>query len=94
MWVGEEQCSKIIEDVGASNGRQWSMAKVMSLISWCGAKLKHWNRNSFGNVQKCLAEANQKLKSAQDKHLVDLNSIKLNVARKEVQVWLELDELM
>lgn len=41
MWVGEKQCSKIIEEVWEPNGRQGSVNEVMDLISKCGAKLKH-----------------------------------------------------
>lgn len=41
-----------------------------------------------------LAEANQKLIRAQDKHLEEFNAIGLTTARKEVQVWLEQEEIM
>lgn len=94
IWVGAKKCSKIIEEVWVPNGCQGSVNEVMELISKCGAKLKHWNRYSFGNIQKHLTEANETLKRALEQHPTDFNSSVLNEARKEVQVWLERDEMM
>lgn len=64
MWVGEKKCSNIIEEVWEPSGRQGSVNNVMDLISKCGAKLKHWNRHSFGNFQKRFSKANENLKRA------------------------------
>lgn len=50
--------------------------------------------SSFGNVQKKLQEAKQRLKNIQEMESGLADSGMVNEARKEVHVWLERDELM
>lgn len=50
LWVGEEQCTKIIEDAWNQDARHGLMTEVMGLITINGTKLKGWNKTTFGNV--------------------------------------------
>lgn len=61
MWVGEKACEDIIKTVWRRDVEDEPMLNVMGIIKQCGAQLNHWNRNYFGNVQKQLFVARQKM---------------------------------
>lgn len=69
------------------------MSTILGLISRCGSKLKHWNKTSFGNIQKQLIVANKKLEEAHNRYPQDIVQMEVNEVRKEVHLWLEMDEL-
>lgn len=94
MWVGKEQYTRIIDKVWTLGLQQGSMAEVMGLINRCGTQLRSWNITVFGNVQKKLDKANPRMQRAQDKHYLGVDATELKESHKEVQVWLEHEELM
>ncbi|XP_042983366.1 uncharacterized protein LOC122312779 [Carya illinoinensis] len=96
MWVGEEQCERIIEQVWSERGGNRGMEELLNLIQGCGQQLKIWNRHSFGLVKKKLNEARAELEKAQfsHSHSHDLNPEGLSQARNKVQLWLEREEVM
>lgn len=59
MWIREAECSKIIEQ-NSHQGSGWeTMQDVMAIIAKCNDNLSRWNKQTFGNVCKNLAEAKQ-----------------------------------
>lgn len=69
MWVNQETCTNIIEQVWSLGSRDGSIGDIMQLIMRCGTHLKQWNKTSFGNVQRRLAEVNQNMKKAKEMSL-------------------------
>ncbi|XP_042950313.1 uncharacterized protein LOC122282426 [Carya illinoinensis] len=94
MWVGEEQCERIIEQVWSERGGNRGMEDLLNLIQGCGQQLKIWNRHSFGLVKKKLNEARAELEKAQFSHSHDPNPKGLSQAINKVQLWLEREEVM
>ncbi|XP_040998143.1 uncharacterized protein LOC121244182 [Juglans microcarpa x Juglans regia] len=94
IWVGEKECSSIIEKVWQQVEGSASLICVIEGISACAIDLGKWNQNSFGHVQKELTSANRRLKFLQesDPYLTILHEH--SKAREEVQKWLQRDELM
>ncbi|KAF5477594.1 hypothetical protein F2P56_004216, partial [Juglans regia] len=67
MWVGEETCADIIENVwvaGNGNGSN-DMERVMRRIKACGNQLASWNKRSFGHVKKKKNDARKNLEDMQ-----------------------------
>ncbi|XP_042958080.1 uncharacterized protein LOC122293610 [Carya illinoinensis] len=66
----------------------------MKKIEYCSEKLSLWNRASFGNVQRCLSLAQEKLRMAHQNDPLSLNRQQIQLARKAVQQWLQRSEIM
>lgn len=94
MWLGEKGCDTIVEETWRNGNGSNKMEEVMAMISECGQKLELWNCTSFGNVQKELHKAKQKLKQIQDEDPLCVRREEQNEARDEVQKWLKRDEIM
>lgn len=82
IWVKEDQCTNIIEDIWALSTVDGSLGNIMNLIKHCGFNLSWWNKTCFGNVQQYLVKANNNLKNAQERHLIVFNNDIINQARK------------
>ncbi|XP_042942763.1 uncharacterized protein LOC122276942 [Carya illinoinensis] len=94
MWVGEKECSSIIERVWCQRNGPISLDQIMGRISSCATELGRWNKASFGHVQKNLASAKRRLQCLEENdsrsHLLEEHK----QACLEVQKWLERDELI
>lgn len=64
------------------------MQDVMAIIAKCNDNLSRWNKQTFGNVCKNLAEAKQWMQNVQsmDQHMA--SNVELKEVQKEVHVWL------
>lgn len=93
MWVGKE-CHNIIEQVWHLGKGGGSVRDIIQMLLRCGSHLKQWNMFNFGNVQRCLMEANLQLKMVQKMSPNHTSVERLAQARKEVHVWLKRDEKM
>lgn len=94
MCVRENACTSIIEQVWADQEGGDSMEQILQLNINFGTKLQHWNKTSFGNVQKCLWEASIQLHQAQDSTSNQSQSCKVKKARENFHIWLEREELL
>lgn len=65
MWIGEEECYRIIEHAWRTGCGRGTIQDVMAIIERCNQDLNKWNKNTFGNVHKHLAEAKQILQYVQ-----------------------------
>lgn len=61
MWVGEERCELIIDQVWNNRRTSLGMEEVLHLIKGCGEELASWNKVSFGQVRRKLNEARNEL---------------------------------
>ncbi|XP_042962749.1 uncharacterized protein LOC122297028 [Carya illinoinensis] len=94
MWVGNKDCSSIVERIWGEGENSAQNNHLMENISKCGDDLSQWNKRSFGNVQKELASAKDKLKGIEEMDPNFQHTSLHKEAREEVQKWLERDELM
>ncbi|XP_042974784.1 uncharacterized protein LOC122306423 [Carya illinoinensis] len=94
MWVGEKECSSIIERAWCQRNGSISLDQIMGRISRCAIELGRWNKTSFGHVQKNLANAKRKLQCLEANDSGSLSLEEHKQACLEVQKWLERDELM
>ncbi|KAG2707736.1 hypothetical protein I3760_05G160800 [Carya illinoinensis] len=94
MWVGEKECSSIIERAWCQRNGPISLDQIMGRISRCAIELGRWNKTSFGHVQKNLANAKRKLQCLEANDSGSLFLEEHKQACLEVQKWLERDELM
>ncbi|XP_041001573.1 uncharacterized protein LOC121247264 [Juglans microcarpa x Juglans regia] len=94
IWVGEERCEQIINQVWRNRGATFGMEEVLNLIKGCGEELTSWNRVSFGQVRRKLNEARNELEKLQLLNSCHPFPGGLSMARKEVQLWLERNEVM
>lgn len=94
MWVKEEECSNIIKDVFSSAPLDNSVDNILQINTRCGHHLKKWNRTSFGNVQRRLAESKEQLKNLQERGPLLNSDEQIKKSCKEVNVWLERKEIM
>lgn len=60
MWVGEEGCTDIIEQVWSEGRNRELVEGVAHMVKRCGVKLSRWNREHFGNVQRNLVDAHKR----------------------------------
>ncbi|XP_042958111.1 uncharacterized protein LOC122293658 [Carya illinoinensis] len=89
MWIRDRDCTHIVERVWDESEGIGNCNDLMGKISKCGVELSKWNRRSFGNVQKELASAKEKLKEMEDLDPAYQQLPQHKVAREEVQKWLE-----
>ncbi|KAF5468190.1 hypothetical protein F2P56_012365 [Juglans regia] len=94
MWVGHEECEAIIKDVWQNEEGRGNMVATMRRVKECNSKLDNWNRTRFGLVHKNLAKAKDKLQTLQEEDPNCVEAENLKAPRKEVQLWLERDELL
>ncbi|KAG2680684.1 hypothetical protein I3760_11G109900 [Carya illinoinensis] len=94
MWVGEKECSSIIEKAWRQVDGSNSLSRIMKCISTCAKDLGRWNQTSFGHVHKELASTKLRLNLLQENDLSCYFLAEHNKAKEEVQKWLEKDELM
>lgn len=94
MWVGDKECSGIVERAWNGGAGVVSLSHIMGIISTCSTKLKRWKKNCFINVQKELASAIMKLKEIQELDPSYQQSSLHKSAREDVHKWLERDEVM
>ncbi|XP_042962598.1 uncharacterized protein LOC122296867 [Carya illinoinensis] len=94
MWVGDRECTALVEKAWCAGEGIQSLSQVMSYISHCSSALSRWNRTSFGHVQKKLAAAQQKLGEISSSDPSFQQGLSHKLAREEVQNWLERDEIM
>ncbi|XP_042983151.1 uncharacterized protein LOC122312574 [Carya illinoinensis] len=85
MWVGEKGCDDIISSIWRKGDVQSSMDSVVGLIKESGVNLNMWNSNSFGNVQKKLSMAKQKMAWLQESDPMGNNTEAHDKAHDEVQ---------
>lgn len=88
MWVGEEICIEIIKQSWSSGGGGPDLEGIMQRIGNCSSQLGHWNKNCFGNVAK------HKLEMIQNLDLDSVSKEALDRAKKDIHIWLEMDQLM
>ncbi|KAF5447511.1 hypothetical protein F2P56_033062 [Juglans regia] len=69
------------------------MEVVSKLIKECGKELAVWNRSSFGYVHEKLAAARKRLEDLQQLNALCSDSERVDEARGEVNVWLEMEEV-
>ncbi|XP_058749874.1 uncharacterized protein LOC131622872 [Vicia villosa] len=65
MWTKNEDCIKIVEDAWKVKVYGCPMFVLDKKLKILKARLKDWNRNSFGNVHKNVAMAEKDLKDVQ-----------------------------
>ncbi|XP_042950087.1 uncharacterized protein LOC122282202 [Carya illinoinensis] len=94
MWVGETECSSIIERVWGRRHGPISLDQIMGRFSSCATELGRWNKASFGHVQKNLATAKRRLQCLEENDSGPHRLEEHKQACLEVQKWLERDELM
>ncbi|XP_041011306.1 uncharacterized protein LOC121255085 [Juglans microcarpa x Juglans regia] len=94
MWVGDKECANIIEKGWNNVGGPNSLYEIMGKVSKCAEDLTLWNQSRFGNVQKELHNVKLRLKELQDADPTFLKVSEQQLARAEVQKWLERDEIM
>lgn len=61
MWLGEKECTRIIEDVWSHSGEQYSLENILDNINRCDSRISIWNKSCFGNVQDKQKKAKDKL---------------------------------
>lgn len=54
MWVKDDECSNIIEDVWALSTKDKSLDEIMHLIKCCGSKLTHGIKRALGICRNVL----------------------------------------
>ncbi|XP_042974835.1 uncharacterized protein LOC122306471 [Carya illinoinensis] len=54
MWVGEERCKQVIEEVWRGDLSDGTIEEVMRKIEGCNMKFNSWNKKKFGLVYKNL----------------------------------------
>lgn len=94
MWVGEERCEQIIDQVWSNIGTSFGMEEVLNLIKGCGEELTSWNIVSFGQVRRKLNEARNELEKMQFINSCNLDLGAPSLAKNEVQLWLKREEVM
>ncbi|KAF5458601.1 hypothetical protein F2P56_022622 [Juglans regia] len=70
------------------------MVDVSDMLKECGTQLQGWNKHCFGNVQSQLSKAQRTLSTLYERDPDFIPLEELNVARDEVQIWLERNEIM
>ncbi|KAG2666985.1 hypothetical protein I3760_15G091300 [Carya illinoinensis] len=94
MWVGEKECSSIIERAWCQRNGSHILDQIMGRIFRCATELGRWNKVSFGLVQKNLATAKRRLQCLEENDSGSNFLEEHKQACLEVQKWLERDELM
>ncbi|XP_042939609.1 uncharacterized protein LOC122274659 [Carya illinoinensis] len=94
MWVREKGCDDIIASIWRKGGSGSFMDSLVDFIKDSRVNLKRWNSNSFGNVQKQLSMAKQRMTWLYENDPLGTDKEAHDEAREEVQKWLERDELM
>lgn len=61
IWVGEEGCKLVIEEVSRGDSGDGTIEEVMRKIEGCSMKLTSWNKQKFSLVRKNLEVAKNKL---------------------------------
>ncbi|XP_035551721.1 uncharacterized protein LOC118349890 [Juglans regia] len=70
MWIGETECSRIIQQEWLAAISSNGMQGVMDCIYSCSSKLQRWNKSKFGKVQVKLKEAKHKLSMEQSQEVI------------------------
>ncbi|XP_041020228.1 uncharacterized protein LOC121261886 [Juglans microcarpa x Juglans regia] len=94
MWVSEERCEQIIDQVWSHKGTSLGMEEVLHLLKGCGEELASWNKVSFGQVRRKLNEARNELVRLQIINSCHPDPGGISRDRNEVQLWLEREEIM
>ncbi|XP_042983163.1 uncharacterized protein LOC122312584 [Carya illinoinensis] len=92
--VGEPACEELIQHVWGGAPRRSDLLAVAGLIHASGTQLRLWNRHSFGNVNRQLAQAQRNLQGLIDSDRGEVDADAINLARNDVQRWLERQEIM
>lgn len=93
MWVGNAECFQIIKDSWCSHNEYVLRQNIMDCIQRCGKWLRIWNRTNFDHVQRNFRKAQAQFESLKGLE-PSLPISNHHTAWKEVQKWLEKEEIM
>ncbi|KAL8493015.1 hypothetical protein ACS0TY_024285 [Phlomoides rotata] len=92
VWLGEQGCTKIIEDVWARNSTT-GVLDMAANLTLCGQELKVWGENDFGNIKKEIRNCNKELARLQ-KAYQDYETVqKAKILEKRLSGLYRMDEL-
>ncbi|XP_042950220.1 uncharacterized protein LOC122282326 [Carya illinoinensis] len=94
MWVEASGCKQVVDGAWKAVEGRRELNTIMKKIEHCSEKLSVWNRSSFGNVQRNLHKAKEKLRLAHQADPFSLNRQQIQMARNAVQQWLQRSETM
>lgn len=92
--MDETECATIIQQAWSQGRRYGSVEDIMQLINNCGSRLKQGNMIGFGHVQQRIVMVEKALTQVQERYLEVINCKEIKEARKEVQLWLEREEML
>lgn len=70
------------------------MEGVAHMVKRSGVKLSQWNMEHFGNVQRNLAAAQNRLLLAKNSNPELLHTKDILKAKEDVNIWIEREEMM
>lgn len=94
MWTSSSNCRQIIVDVWKNHAGRGDLHGVMTRIRWCNDRLETWNKMTFSSVKRKLNLAYKRLNILLQKDPLCQNMGEHRAARREVQKWLEREEIL
>ncbi|KAF3968437.1 hypothetical protein CMV_007675 [Castanea mollissima] len=94
MWLSDPSCEKVVIDAWEANYTKHQHPKLYNCIDECRQKLMQWNVSEFSHVGRNIDLLQEKLQLLEEKPAHTEDTVAIDNVRKDLNIWLEMEETM